>query len=489
MDPSAGVTAAGRPWVSLEGGDRHAATLAAVKAGDREALDVLVADLSPLMWHVARGAELDREQAADVVQTVWLAFLRHLDRLSEPRAIAGWVITTTRREAQRVRSRAAAIDGQDILDQAAEYLASDGPGPEEHALRGERDRLLWTAFVHLPVRQQELLRLTVLSGRAEYRPVAEALGVSLGSVGPLRGRALHQLRKLYQELSEEPSIRYLPLGAPLAPTADMVALSVWRLGVGELAIPVYPSPERLYDALGAEQPWVAVQQNRLPDLLRATHAHRFLSGSTPEAVHATTETVTLDRQLIPMMGSFAMPAPEQTVSQHDTLRDLLSHNRPPPGPATEPWSISFDGLGKVRITPSEIAFDDEVVPWDKVTEVRTRNVLDYLRADALRLQIGNTELSKAVLALTIETTKDELDNRGADLPIAAELEYTDHLARRKTLHANATVAVFLADRAVHECVLATARSHAIPVSLAEPDRATAVRNLEALQAELTKLTE
>src|SRR5256885_7642912 len=93
------------PWEGLEGRDRHAACRVAAKAGDRAALDVLVAELTLLVWHVARGNGLDQTTAEDVVQTVWLALLKHLDRLTEPRALVGWLITTTRREANRTRRR------------------------------------------------------------------------------------------------------------------------------------------------------------------------------------------------------------------------------------------------------------------------------------------------------------------------------------------------------------------------------------------------
>src|SRR5690242_12598402 len=81
-----------KPWAELEGRDRHAACMLAARDGDKEAFDALIADLAPLVWHVARGSGLDRTSAEDVVQTVWLALLRHLHRLTEPRALAGWLI-------------------------------------------------------------------------------------------------------------------------------------------------------------------------------------------------------------------------------------------------------------------------------------------------------------------------------------------------------------------------------------------------------------
>jgi len=183
------------PWEGLEGRDRHAACLVAARSGDRKALDVLVAELTPLVWHVARGNGLDRTTAEDVVQTVWLALLRHIDRLDEPKALVGWLITTARREANRTRRRGAT--NVELPAEMAEKMVGDDPLPEAQLLRDERDQQLWAAFHQLPPRCQELLRMTVLAGRAEYRAVAEELKMPHGSIGPTRGRCLSSLRKLY----------------------------------------------------------------------------------------------------------------------------------------------------------------------------------------------------------------------------------------------------------------------------------------------------
>ncbi|MEU4739727.1 sigma-70 family RNA polymerase sigma factor [Actinosynnema sp. NPDC023658] len=180
------------PWEGLDGTDRHAACVVAARDGDRRALDVLVADLTPLVWHVARGHGLDRSTAEDVVQTVWLALLRHLDRLVQPRALAAWLVVATRREAQRTwtPARREAALSDELMDQ----MESEYGLPEDAALVDDRDHRLWRAFGRLSQRCQELLRLTVLAGRAEYRAVAEALSMPRGSIGPTRGRCLTMLR-------------------------------------------------------------------------------------------------------------------------------------------------------------------------------------------------------------------------------------------------------------------------------------------------------
>jgi RNA polymerase sigma factor (sigma-70 family) len=185
------------PWQGLDGTERHAACLTAARAGNSAALDVLVAELTPLVWHVARGRGLDRGTAEDVVQTVWLSLLKHLDRLEQPRALVGWLITTTRRESHRTWQRR--TDHVEFKPEVVEQVPSAEPQPEAEALRHERDQQLWAAFGRLSERCQELLRLTVLAGRAEYRSVAEALHMPHGSIGPTRGRCLTSLRALLDE--------------------------------------------------------------------------------------------------------------------------------------------------------------------------------------------------------------------------------------------------------------------------------------------------
>ncbi|HWC79812.1 MAG TPA: sigma-70 family RNA polymerase sigma factor [Pseudonocardiaceae bacterium] len=182
------------PWWELKGHARHAACLIAARSGDREALKVLIGDLTPLVWHVTRSYVLDSAAAEDVVQSVWLTLLRNLNSVAEPRALAQWLITTTRREAARVRkvnTRTEPVD-DDVLVQ----FPTDNGLPEPEALRHDRDRQLWAAFRRLSARCQDVIRLTVLAGRAEYGAVAEVLRIPRGSIGPTRGRCLGRLRDM-----------------------------------------------------------------------------------------------------------------------------------------------------------------------------------------------------------------------------------------------------------------------------------------------------
>ncbi|PXY34396.1 RNA polymerase subunit sigma [Prauserella sp. PE36] len=182
------------PWEGLHGHELYAACMHEARAGNRLAMNRLVTELTPLVWQVARGNGLDRHTAEDVVQTVWLALFRNLDRLADPRALAAWLITTARRESQRAGGRKPSP--VPLTDELAETVPSTQPAPDAEVLRAERDRGLWAAFAQLPQRCQELLRLTVLAGRVEYRLVADVLRMPHGSIGPTRGRCLQRMRGL-----------------------------------------------------------------------------------------------------------------------------------------------------------------------------------------------------------------------------------------------------------------------------------------------------
>ncbi|HKS44622.1 MAG TPA: sigma-70 family RNA polymerase sigma factor [Amycolatopsis sp.] len=182
------------PWEGLHGPELFEVCLRAAREGDRLAMNRLVAELTPLVWNVARGHSSDRHTAEDVVQTVWLALFSRLDQIREPKALAGWLVTTARHEAQRVNGRKP--QPMPLTDELAEAVPSTQPAPEAEVLRSERDRGIWRAFGKLPQRCQEILRLTVLAGRAEYRVVAEVLRMPRGSIGPNRGRCLKTMREL-----------------------------------------------------------------------------------------------------------------------------------------------------------------------------------------------------------------------------------------------------------------------------------------------------
>lgn len=196
----------------------------------------------------------------------------------------------------------------------------------------------------------------------------------------------------------------------------------------------------------------------------------------------------------------AEPAEPADASEVDDLverfQKLLANRRPGPGPVTGRWSLGVGDLiaehprvpervrGLVRridlvglaYSPEQIGFDGTDVPWGKVTEVRTRHVVDYLIADAVEQQVDNLPLpwfpgrgrlldalGRAVLTVTIATAKDQLERYELDARVPAELAYQGSFGRRKELGAGVLAALVLADPAVNASVQATARANGVPV--------------------------
>jgi RNA polymerase sigma factor (sigma-70 family) len=164
------------------------------RQGDREALHELVRELDPLLWHVARGQGLSADDAADVVQTAWLEFLRQLRDIRTPEAVTSWLVTTTRREAwhRRTRSRRDLPDGEAVL----RNVPDPDPSAYEKVLTDERDRVLWRHFERLSDRCRALLRVVSQVDRPDYGRIAESFEMPHGSIGPTRGRCLAKLREM-----------------------------------------------------------------------------------------------------------------------------------------------------------------------------------------------------------------------------------------------------------------------------------------------------
>jgi RNA polymerase sigma factor (sigma-70 family) len=173
---------------------RMADLLSAARAGSEDALGQIVNELSPLLWQVARSAGLSQGDAEDVLQTVWMRLITHLDGIHDAGALTGWLVTTTKREAWRVRAagRKQLPTDQDVFAD----LPDKGPGSEEQVILEDQRRELWAAIGMLSRRCQELLRIMAFAPRSDYATVAAALDMRVGSIGPTRGRCLAKLRAL-----------------------------------------------------------------------------------------------------------------------------------------------------------------------------------------------------------------------------------------------------------------------------------------------------
>jgi RNA polymerase sigma factor (sigma-70 family) len=160
-----------------------------VREGDPAAWQELVDEFTPMMRRTAMSFRLGDADCSDVVQTVWMRLIEHLDTIRDGKRIAGWLATTTRRECLRVLRRREVPAEHWALDHADRM-----EGPDQLVLDAEEVSLVREALTRLPERDQHLLSLVIVPS-PDYTAVSESLGMPHGSIGPTRARALHRLRR------------------------------------------------------------------------------------------------------------------------------------------------------------------------------------------------------------------------------------------------------------------------------------------------------
>ncbi|MBA3380227.1 MAG: sigma-70 family RNA polymerase sigma factor [Chloroflexia bacterium] len=167
-----------------------AALLRACLAGEQDAWTILVTRYTRLVYSIALKSGLNEVDASDVVQDVFTIVLRRLESLEHPDHFSAWLITTTHRESWRARKA------------QRDHLTTDGvepvdpePTAEALVLAWEHASLTHQALARLGERCARLLDLLFLhDAQPGYEAIAAELGIAIGSIGPIRGRCLKQLK-------------------------------------------------------------------------------------------------------------------------------------------------------------------------------------------------------------------------------------------------------------------------------------------------------
>jgi RNA polymerase sigma factor (sigma-70 family) len=169
--------------------------------GDKSAWDQLVERYAPLVWSICRRYQLDRPDADDVGQGVWLRLVEHLPALRDPAALPGWIATTTRRECLRVlRAGRRRVEHERPLppENAAEITgraAAETDVPGTDLLEAELMDALRAGLMSLSTRCRELLLLLIQDPPLAYADIGARLQLPVGSIGPTRSRCLEALRR------------------------------------------------------------------------------------------------------------------------------------------------------------------------------------------------------------------------------------------------------------------------------------------------------
>jgi RNA polymerase sigma factor (sigma-70 family) len=184
----------------------------ACRRGDQAAWETLVRRYQRLVYSIPRRAGLDEQNAADVFQRVFASLFEQLDSLAQPDRVSAWLVTVSRRETVRMVRQVAVARGQLEGEAAAANVADTDPIAEEMLQRLEEQRALRQAVENLAPRCQDLVKLLFFGpDPLPYADVARRLGMAEGSIGPIRGRCLEQLKRNLQVTA--PGVFSLPPAA------------------------------------------------------------------------------------------------------------------------------------------------------------------------------------------------------------------------------------------------------------------------------------
>ena len=159
-------------------------------ANSRSNFDQLAGRYSRDLFNYAYWLSGDRHTAEDLVQDTLIRAWKSLDKLQNPKAIKGWLLTIVRRENARRFER-------------YQPQVSDIP-PEEIGAKGKDYDTSAEAFVlrravrELPEQYREPLLLQVIHGYSQQE-IAERLGLSCAGVGTHLFRARQKLREALGE--------------------------------------------------------------------------------------------------------------------------------------------------------------------------------------------------------------------------------------------------------------------------------------------------
>jgi RNA polymerase sigma factor (sigma-70 family) len=169
-----------------------ATVVRAARAGDHSAWSTLVARFDHNLRTIAGSCRLAPTDVDDVIQTSWLNLLEGIEDIREPAAIVGWLATTTRRNAVRLRQSRAR---EQLTDDPQLGDRPHGGGPEVAMLAAERSEALRRAMATLPERHRRLMTVLVAQPALDYGQISELLSMPRGSIGPIRARALMRLAR------------------------------------------------------------------------------------------------------------------------------------------------------------------------------------------------------------------------------------------------------------------------------------------------------
>lgn len=174
--------------------------LAAIRARDTGALDVLYRGHASLVHGLATRILQDDPAAEEVTQDVFLYVWQQIDRYDAARGnLAAWLVTLTRsRSIDRLRARASRTRRVEALARDAAAQSVPAVDPFLDLVLAERRGRVRRGLDSLPDAQRQALEIAYFEGLS-HREIATRLGAPLGTVKTRLRQGMIRLREALDE--------------------------------------------------------------------------------------------------------------------------------------------------------------------------------------------------------------------------------------------------------------------------------------------------
>jgi RNA polymerase sigma-70 factor, ECF subfamily len=177
--------------------------VAAAKAGDLQAFEVLVERHERRIFFVARRITGTREDAEDVVQQTFQKAFTHVCKFEERSSFSTWLTRIAINEALMLLRKGRGLREVSIDDASGNEetavgleIPDSGPSPESGYSQREREEILFSSLNELSHGTRRAIELRELDGRSTQE-TARVMGISVGAV---KARVFHGRRKLREKL-------------------------------------------------------------------------------------------------------------------------------------------------------------------------------------------------------------------------------------------------------------------------------------------------
>ena len=174
-----------------------AALIARCLEQDAEAWEILIRRYQRLIASITFKYALPPDDAADVLQSVFMTLFQQLPTLRKQDKLSSWIITVTVRECQKIRKRVLALDSLDDPEQDSLLELSDAAQlkQDEVLLTLEKQQLIRQALTQISEQCRKLLNaLFYRDDPIPYAELSQQLGIPVASIGPTRSRCLTKLK-------------------------------------------------------------------------------------------------------------------------------------------------------------------------------------------------------------------------------------------------------------------------------------------------------